>query len=170
MLKSNSKTALEATRTWSRGFTRPRSGCTARGLPTGLVTAPFVLASSIWLLEGPPLNDLIAIVKRRGSAGQIAVRGQVLMPPPQSFLQALTFNEPHGELIRARLVVGKDSQRTDPFVPMNTAHSAALGSSPSRPITILISGRRDNAAIVGLRVPPGQFGTGGGAGRDPNPR
>ena len=50
------------------GFTRPRSGCTSRRLPTGLLTAPFVLASSIWLLKGPPLNDLIATVKVRRSA------------------------------------------------------------------------------------------------------
>src|ERR1700693_351159 len=34
---------------------------------TGVLTAPFVLASSIWLLEGPPFNGLIATVKVRRS-------------------------------------------------------------------------------------------------------
>ena len=33
----------------------------------------FVLASSIWLLEGPPLTDLIAIVKARRNAAIFAV-------------------------------------------------------------------------------------------------
>ena len=42
------------------------------------MTARFVLASSIWLLEGPPLNNLIAIVKVRESAAQIAGSGQLL--------------------------------------------------------------------------------------------
>ena len=34
---------------------------------------PFVLASSIWLQEGPPLTDLIAIVKARRNAAIFAV-------------------------------------------------------------------------------------------------
>src|SRR5439155_10203887 len=45
--------------------TRPRSGCTAHGLREETATRVFVLASSIWLLEGPPVNDLMAIVKMR---------------------------------------------------------------------------------------------------------
>jgi len=30
-----------------------------------LLATTFVLASSIWLLEGPPMNDLMTIVKMR---------------------------------------------------------------------------------------------------------
>jgi hypothetical protein len=43
--------------------TRPRSGCTSRGLAAGPRIAPFVLAFSIWLLEGPAMNDLMTRVK-----------------------------------------------------------------------------------------------------------
>src|SRR5438105_13231083 len=46
------------------GTTRPRSGCTSHGLATDLSTAAFVLASSIWLLEGLPRDDLITRVMK----------------------------------------------------------------------------------------------------------
>ena len=81
-----SKPASEAT----LGLTRPRSGCTSRGLLTGLVTARFVLASSIWLPEGPLLNDLIAIVKKHEIARHVPGSRQVLTPASLAFLQALT--------------------------------------------------------------------------------
>ena len=68
------------------------------------MTAPFVLASSIWLLEGPVLNDLIAIVKERESAAQIAGSGQVLTAPSPSAAKLRAHP--------ARLVVGKDPRRT----------------------------------------------------------
>ena len=54
-------------------FTRPRSGCTSCGHTTEFMVVHFVLASSIWLHEGPPLTDLTAIVKARRSAAIFAV-------------------------------------------------------------------------------------------------
>ena len=53
-------------------LTRPRSGCTSRGLTTELFVVPVVLAPSIWLQEGPPPTDLIAIVKARRNAAIFA--------------------------------------------------------------------------------------------------
>src|SRR3989442_8216526 len=47
------------------GVTRPRSGCTAHGLREETATGIFVLASSIWLPEGQPVNDLMTKVKLR---------------------------------------------------------------------------------------------------------
>jgi hypothetical protein len=44
-------------------LTRPRSGCRSCRLWTSLLTEHFVLASSIWLLEGPPWCGLTALAK-----------------------------------------------------------------------------------------------------------
>jgi hypothetical protein len=54
-------------------LTRPRSGCTAHGLKQAPWTAAFVLRSSIWLREGPPVNDLTPMAQfRRRRCGCIS--------------------------------------------------------------------------------------------------
>ncbi len=57
-----------ATAATSLPYRAANVGCTARGLATGSQLRTYVLASSIWLFEGPPLHDLMTKVNKRGSA------------------------------------------------------------------------------------------------------
>lgn len=75
--------------------TRPRSGCTARGLAAGHWPPLFVLASSIWLSKGPSVDDLMTRVKLRRSASQLA--GQVSRIRPRLWSASLSAQQVQGK-------------------------------------------------------------------------
>ena len=86
------------------------------------MTARFVLASSIWLLEGPPLNNLIAIVKERGSAAEIAGSVRAI----SSVLTSIDLNEPHCGPIAPDLRLERIRGGLVRFDAMNTAHPGSI--------------------------------------------